>query len=297
MTNEINLRFILLDQSQREKWDRLVLSSPEKTIYQLSWYMDIISDGSWGIVTDENITTGLPIAFKKRTGYKNVYQPFYSMYFNVINPLCAIEEYLNVIGNEFHQIHITTQTKAKNAKTRTCQVLHLKKGISYSENAERLIKKARKEGLEVFKHDNGKSVVDLFRKNKGAELKEYKPKDFERLEKLIDSSVKHKNGFCISVSKGKQVLASGFFLTLDDTIIFLKGAVNDAGKKIGAMYLLMDHVITESKSTYTVFDFGGSNNKKVAEFYHKLGGRDITYNEILIDRSGPIRKVLKKILR
>lgn len=299
-TNNTNeLCFIIPNEKQKKQWDKLVYESNEGNIYALSWYLDCVSNNQWGLITNAQITTGLPIAFKKRTGYKNVYQPFYTMYFDVINPMDEIDNYLDVIQHDFHKIHITTQSYNHNliGQARKRQEMRLDANFikNYSENAIRQLKKAEKSNLVFESHSNAKEVVSIFRNNKGRELKEYKSADFKKLEDLIDSSIKHNHGFCARVKKNEEVLASGFFLTYKNRIIFLKGGVSDEGKKTGAMYFLMDRIINLNVNTFQVFDFGGSNNKNVGDFYRKLGGKDVQYFEIELDKRNILQKVIGKM--
>jgi hypothetical protein len=309
-TNNTQLKFIILNEKQKGLWNKCVNDSVNGNIYSLSWYLDCVTNNSWGLITNDEITTGLPVAFKKRTGYKNVYQPFYTMFFDVINPIGDIDLYLECIQNEFHKIHITTQSYNQQlvAKSRVRQEMKLNSGFTknYSENAIRQIKKAEKAELNFDTHSNAKEVVTIFKKNKGSELKEYKAADFKRLGELIDVCLKHKHGFCAHVKMGKDVLASGFFIHYKTRVIFLKGGLTETGKKTGAMYYLMDQVMNHilkpesrtgksEKDEIETFDFGGSNNKNVGDFYRKLGGKDLPYLEINIDKRNIIQKVIGKL--
>lgn len=305
------MQFIIPTQKQKLLWDKLVSDSPQANIYSLSWYLDCVTNNSWGIITNTEFSTGLPIAFKKRTGYKNVYQPFYTMFFDVINPLGEIDDYLKIIQNDFHKIHITTQSNCGKLKTksRVRQEMALDENFAknYSENASRQIKKAVKANLSFGFHSNAKEVVSIFKNNKGAELKEYKASDFKKLGELIELCIKHKNGFCAHATYNDEVLASGFFITYQNRIVFLKGGITEEGKKVGAMYFLMNKVMEEAVKRSTkylvlstqysllTFDFGGSNNKNVGDFYRKLGGKDVAYFEIDIDKRNIFQKVIGKI--
>ncbi|HLP11426.1 MAG TPA: GNAT family N-acetyltransferase [Flavobacteriales bacterium] len=312
-STDIGLQFIIPDEKQRRQWDSLVSNSPNGNIYSFSWYLDVVADGKWGIVVNADFSAGLPIAFKKRTGYKNVYQPFYTMFFDVVGRDTKVRAYVDAIANDYHHIHITTQSNSANIPhtQRVRQEMKLEKGFekNYSENTKRQIKKAEKNGLQFGLHENAAEVVRLFKDNKGRELKEYKAADFTRLKNLIEEALKHKSGFCAHVTNEKTVLASAIFLTFNNRTIFLKGGVNDEGKEKGAMYYLMHKAVAYSlekpnpeiqtqdtrHKTEPVFDFGGSNNKNVAEFYRKFGGNDVHYFEVELDRRNLVQKVISRL--
>lgn len=261
--------------------------------------MDCVSENNWGIITNASYSTGLPLAYKKRRGYSNIYQPFYSMFSDVLSPQAQIDEYLETVKNDFDFIHFTSQNKSKKhtVSNRVAQFLLLNKykGLdSYSENGQRLVKKALKNELLFEKHSDANEVVSFFKNNKGNELKEFKPKDFLRLKKLISTTLEHQSGFCAHVKKGNEILASGFFTTYKDRITYVKGSVNEEGRKLGAMHFLLHSTIDSAKNAYSIYDFGGSNNKKLAEFYYKMGGTDFHYFEIKIDQENKLQKLLKK---
>lgn len=273
----------------------MVNTSPNGHIYALSWYLDITAKEKWMLVTNEKMDLGFPIACKKRTGYSNIYQPFYTMFFNPAGHL-SIDDAIETGIKKNHHLHITTETKPTkhSFKERVRQELSLD-NFTYSENALRQVKKAVKNQLEFSYHESAAGVVKLFKDNKGKELKEYKTTDFSTLKLLIEKSIEKKHGFCAQVKTGNTILASGFFLTYGNRIIFLKGGVSDEGKDMGAMYFLMHHVMEDAKNKYRIFDFGGSNNKNVAVFYHRLGGKDVTYYEVEIDQRNILHKMIGKL--
>lgn len=275
-----------------------MLNNSRGNVYMLSWYLDVVAPNGWGLLTNEHLDGGLPLAFKKRTGYRNVYQPFYTMFFNPLNGL-TIQQTIDAINKQYHFIHFNTEKDSNtlHERTRQRQEMHLGNFSfsAYSENAQRQVKKAEKNGLVFSFHNNAREVVDIFRHNKGSELKEYKKRDFDILEKLITASQHNNHGFCCHVKKDDSVLASGFFLTFRNRIIFLKGGVSEEGKNKGAMYFLMHHVIDWAKDRYEIFDFGGSDNKNVGDFYRKLGGKDVSYYEIIVDQRNLLQKIAGKI--
>lgn len=284
--------------AEKQHWDRLVMDSPNGNVYSLSWYLDVVAPGKWAIMTNEKMDAGFPLAFKKRAGYRNIYQPFYTMFFNAMGNI-DLDEAVEAIKQSYHHIHFTTESLPGKLphRLRQRQELSLQDFTPsvYSENASRQIKKAEKNGLVFSFHDQAEEVVQLFKENKGGELKEYKQNHFETLGNLIAASQEKNHGFCAHVKSGGMVLASAFFLSFRNRIIFLKGGVNEEGKNKGAMYYLMHHVLEWSKDKYEIFDFGGSNNKNVAEFYRRLGGKDAVYYEIEIDRRNILHKIAGKL--
>ncbi len=278
----------------------MVQTFPHSTIYSLSWYMDLASEKKWGVLTDATMKCGMPIAYKKRAGYSNIYQPFYTMYTDIIKHAHSLDDYLRFLNERYDHVHFTSQfpsiqfqTKKRIRQEIILNEFNLKR--DYSENAVRQIKKAEKNNVEIHLHTKAEEVTRFFKTTKGKLLKEYKRKDFTILTKIIQESIKRGNGFCAHAVYDNQIVASGSFLKFNKRITYLKGGLNEIGKENGAMYYLIHKVITEHCDNTEVFDFGGSNAPKVSEFYRKLGGQDIEYNEIIIDNENKIQKLIKKL--
>ena len=101
--------------------------------------------------------------------------------------------------------------------------------------------------------------------------------NYSRLHKLMNVGLHLNKGRLMTVQKGDEVLAMGYFFIQNNRITYLKGASTLQGRDSGAMYFLMDYLINEYSSTNRVLDFGGSKVSSVAEFYKRLGGVDKTY--------------------
>jgi hypothetical protein len=304
-----NLEFIPFDKIKTTEYNR-VLEKTEMGVYAMSWYMNIVSV-KWGIISNPQQKVFLPVAFKNRLGYDNVYQPFFCMFMVPVN---IYEEnfftYLQILKEHFHHVemhlpfrytgklpHGMIATDRIRQEVRIDSYTRIHK--NYSDNALRSIKKAGKAELQVQYNIKPELVVKEFSKNKGADIGDIKAEDFKRLNMLITASITHDKGFTIGCYNGDELLASAFFLKHDDRLVYLKGSVNEQGKKLGAMYFIFDEVIKELGHEYQLLDFGGSNIKSVAGFYHRLGGKDITYTRITTQPTGVAKIVstLKKLRR
>ena len=74
-----------------------------------------------------------------------------------------------------------------------------------------------------------------------------------------------------------ELIASSFYFRTDSSILFLKGAVNEKGKAIGAMVAIHNHVLESHCESHDYFDFGGSDDKGLREFNLKFGAIDVNY--------------------
>lgn len=125
-------------------------------------------------------------------------------------------------------------------------------------------------------------------------IKEFTPKNLQKLNQLMVAALKHQKGELIYVYKDGEIVGGGFFLKTHQTVTYLKGVSIESAKKQGAMYGLMNFAFHHYKSTYHTFDFGGSDIPAVAEFYHKFGAVDQSYYEITRNRLPLWFRLLKK---
>lgn len=120
-------------------------------------------------------------------------------------------------------------------------------------------------------------VVQHFMQHKGKQIDNIKPDSYQLLAKLMNHWLSKKMGHITGVYQNEELVAIGYFLTWNSTIIYYKGAVTSQGKQMGAMHLLIDHEIENSLGKFHCFDFGGSNAPSVARFYKGFGGLDKYY--------------------
>ncbi|MFI5203643.1 MAG: hypothetical protein ACHQF2_04025, partial [Flavobacteriales bacterium] len=174
------LGFIPSEEINFTDYDRF-LSKSDMGVYAYSWYMNIVS-AKWGIITNHNQKVFMPIAFKLRPGYKNVYQPFFCMFTVPVN---VNEEdfinFLDILQHNFSnvELHLPFKYKGKlpdgmvateriRQEVKIDSYTRIKK--NYSDNAVRSIKKADKNELTIAYDIKPETVVKEFSQNKGADL-------------------------------------------------------------------------------------------------------------------------------
>ena len=104
-----------------------------------------------------------------------------------------------------------------------------------------------------------------------------------------DSPAQEKFYIAIAYVEGQPI--SGHMSSIKgDTSVYILGATNDMGRKLGAAYLLQWHVIKESKQqSCQWYDLGGINPKEnpdVYRFKNRMGGEATQENAIFQIHSG-----------
>ncbi len=233
----------------------------------------------------------MPIPYTVKKSQSILYQPFFSQQLNVLGKELPSAEVINQFISSVPQIFKLAQFHFPNYLIQNitdyeieevvCQYLDLNQDYEavsseYSTNAKRQIKKAIKNELKVTETGDLEFFMSLFKETVGVKLG-FLEDNYSRLNRLMNVGLSLKKGRLLTVQKGDEVLAMGYFFIQNKRITYLKGASTIQGRDIGAMYYLMDFVIKEYAATNSIFDFGGSKIVSVAEFYKKLGGVNQTY--------------------
>lgn len=208
-----------------------------------------------------------------------------------------LSDALEALKDQFKLIQFRTEQQLNiDSVNRVYQILDLDENYAkgYSKNAKRLIKKSNA-NYTCKIVDCRTELIDLIKEHVAHKIKEFTPKNIQRLHQLMNHAVANQKGETIGVYDNDVLVAAGFFFKDKSTITYLKGASTDSAKKNGAMYGLLDFAFQTYHNHYQTFDFGGSNVENVATFYKKLGGRDKTYYEYQINNLPLWFKGLKKL--
>lgn len=305
------MRFVSRAEIDDRRWDECILRYGG-TVYNLSWYLDATAE-NWCALIEDDYQVIMPLPFKSKAGVKWIYQPFFTRQGGMFSaaPIDAetITSFFSHISSEFREFRYCASFEKEislpalyNVETYIYQSLKLEGTAQqllagFSENARRLLRKAEKEELRCEETNNAKGVTDLFQQEKGAEIRDLRPADFDRLNRLMQRGIEEKTGKVFEVRKGDAVQASAYCWFFGDTITYLKGTATAEGRKNGAMYLLFAEIIRRYGSDYRILDFGGSRIPSIATFYRKFGAKDVSYSCFSYSRMPFFYRMLRKIGR
>jgi hypothetical protein len=159
------------------------------------------------------------------------------------------------------------------------QKLTWKEGIDeirsgYSTNVKRSLKKAADLKLKAITYQDFQT---FFVTQKGENLGSLKKESWLRLAQLFVKAKAMNAAFCVGAFDQERLVASALFFKWKDQLYFMKGTLNDAGKKTGALVYLIDAVLEKYVDECRVLDFIGSNQESIASFYRKFGATDHKY--------------------
>ena len=291
----------------KQKWDACIKASVNECAFPYSWYLDAVCD-KWDALILSDYDAVFPLAKGLKLSINYLYQPLFTRYFGVFSKKEITEQLVNdffdAIPSKYKYIEFSIHEKNRFKRTdfklkeRLFQTLNLNQNYShlfesFKGDAKRNIKKAEKNNLVVTNNILPKDVVELFKNNKGRELTGIREQDYNVLGNLMNAALKNNLGILVGVlNSEKMLIAAGFFIKSNDTILFLKGSANSEGKSTGAMYLVLNYIFKTYAISFNLFDFGGSSVESVASFNRNFGAKDCVYLQVKKNRLPFVLKLM-----
>lgn len=307
------LRYLEHDQIDQALWDETMDNAVNGYVYGYSWYLNIVSPG-WNAIVQDDYHAVMPLPNRAKFGVNYIFTPHFVQQLGVFTIGSISEIDLNLfVGaipskykllelninkylrtSDSHQFNLSTNRNLELDLSLDYQKIY----SGYSTNLKRNLKKADNNNLSIIKHLKPEQVVDLFRANRGRDLKSYSEADYRNLIRLIFMLIYKGKGEVNGVINEKnEVLAAALFVKSNGRIIFLFSGMNDEGKGLGAMPFLIDKTIQQNCPGNWVFDFEGSNDDNLARFYGSFGAEEFSYKKLIINRLPLIHRLAKKVLR
>ena len=164
----------------------------------------------------------------------------------------------------------------------------------YAENTSRNLKKAEKNNFKINSNTDPKKIIELFRNNRGKEIKNLQEADYLKLENIIKACVVRDMGQVWGVELNGKLCAGGFFVDSNGKAIFLFSGANKTSRETGAMFYLIDRFIEQNSQRNLILDFEGSMDKNLAKFYASFASKKCTYLQLRSNRLPWYIKWLKK---
>lgn len=279
----------------KDAWDKCITDSINRNVYALSWYLDVVSPG-WDALIIGNYEAVMPLTHRKKITFSYLAQPLFTqqlgVFYTKLDYMNMVNDFLETIPNKFKLIEINLNifnipalAAFQNTTLITCH-LELQKPYeklrnAYSEQIIRNIKKSQKAGLTIDINTDVKTIIELFKHNKGKALKNFNKRNYHLLITLTEVLRKQNCLYSIGAKKPDgHVIAGAIFIIFKDIAIFLFSGNNAEAKSCGAMSFVIDYFIQQHANTNLLLDFEGSNNENLARFYLSFGSTKVTYHAI-----------------
>ena len=276
-----NVQIINHKELDKVIWDKKIGASASPSFFMLSWVLDILHP-NWDALVYLNYEAFMPIPKAQKYGLTYVFQPNFIRSLSIFNENEDHRSAIIAIFSETYSlvnINLDFELKESNSNgvfqklsiPSSCELLQ----NAYSKNAIRVISKLDIEIEYKLFYDAG-TFIEFFKKIKN--IKSLKSNSYSKLHQLINETLKRENGKLIAAFYKGEMIACGFFIFFQKQVYFLKGTVNKLGREKGAFYGLIDFVLQSLIGRFEHFDFVGSNDKGISDFYRKFGAQDFNYS-------------------
>ena len=306
------IRYLKHLEIDRVRWDECISRALNRKVYAFYWYLDQVSP-DWEALAEEDYSSVFPLTRGRKAGIAYLSQPFFAQQLglfsiHLINAELQ-QKFIEHIPKKFHYIDIQLNSgcfqdgEEPGAERRINHELRLKRLYEdivsdYSQNTRRNIRKAWEMGVNTGRNVRIDELVELFRRNFGAQEGKLKPFHYERLERLMKECFDKGQGEIRGAFNEQGILSAAAFLLTDaDRIYFLFAASDHLSRENGAMFLLIDQFIREHAGRSLIFDFEGGNNPNLGRFYKSFGATEAFYHRIVINRLPFLLKAGLKLKR
>ena len=303
------IRFVKHNYVDTDKWDECIKRSVNSLPYAFSWYLDIVV-AHWDALVLNDYEAVFPLPAKRKLSLKYSYMPFWvqqlGLFSKTIKGLERVNDFVAAIPKQYRFVELNMNHKAPLQSGSVFQIkennnflLSLDKPYdeqiqNYSKNLRRNLKKASLKGLQLFKNDSPKGLIQLFRADKGKSITHFSETDYKNLEHIMHVAVhKHCGELWMAYDEGNRPLAGMFLLFGPKRVVLLFTGNSREGKESAAIPFLIDEFIKESANSCLIFDFEGSNDENLARFYKSFGAVNYTYQNLKINRLPLLLRFLK----
>ncbi len=280
------MKLLTSQHIDKRKWDQMVASNEHFDFFSLSWVQDILHK-EWEMLCDDDGKYILTIPTGTKFGFNYRLQPFFIRSLHISKEyqhrLFEIVEFLKTSSRYIH-LNIASGDTAIFQSFGKFQQLDLSNSIdvlkaNYGTNAKRILKKIPSDF--IFNQEiEVDAFICFFKQQKGEDLVGFTPAVWNRLTTLLKETQKRGMLNIRTIHLNGLLIAAGVFISHNGIYYFLKGTATPEGKKLGAMYAMIDHEISSKLETHHTLDFVGSNNESIAQFYRKFGATDQVYGII-----------------
>jgi hypothetical protein len=291
------------NEIDREQWDNCIKDSHRVRPYAFSWYLDIMAP-DWEALIDDDYDSVFPIPCSSRFGIQYAATPAFLQQLGAFSPdkspQKAINEFIDYMPGFYRLIDLNVGQRINNDRYRVTLKANYELDLSkpyeklwssFSNHCKRNIDKGGRKKLEIVTDITPEELIDLFLNNRGLEIKGIKPRDYQRLNTLMNFCLKNKKGRILGVRKSRKKIIYGIFLVEikgSKTMLFVVNTPESREKRIN--YHIVNEIINESAGTKTILDFAGSSIPSIASFMESFGSINVPFYRIYRNRlPWPIR--------
>jgi hypothetical protein len=287
------LSFVKHDEINQVLWNENILKSINGNVYANFWYLDVVTKNKWDAIISEDYKWLMPLPSKKKFGFNYLPTPVFVQQLGIYGPGPFTDEICNHFikhlesNYDLIEYQINHFNKYKNKGNfeiteRKNLILQLDNQVeeiksAFSEGIKRKINKALKSNVKVSSASI-RSVIKLFQNHNESNIGNWKFKNYMIFEELYHMSSLRKNAVCMGAYSEEGNLISGaVILEYKQTATFIFSGNSEEGKEKGALALLISNYIENAPKQISNFDFEGSDNEGLYQFYSGFGAKEFNY--------------------
>lgn len=268
------------------KWEQCIDDSLFPSLFARSWYLDIMTDGRWQAIIDENYKAVFPVLKKKKFGLPYITMPFLCQRTGIVtlsdhhtDPAAFSKILLaqNLLKMDLKMASPVIPIGKTNVRVN--HILPLTKSYqdirkSYHRNTVRNITTSQKAGTEItMEYD----VNLMFNFIKNYDITGLTQKFSHNVQQLLSQSIQKGSGFGLKATLNDELVSIGFFILDSERLYFLLCASNENGKRVRSMYQMIDYIIQYNASKKLILDFTGSSAENIARRNEGFGAEKEIY--------------------
>jgi len=305
MSNPGKIAYLKRHEIDEAKWSLCIENAQNSRIYANHWYLDRSTE-NWHALVLGNYEYVMPLPVRKKWGISYVFQPPFSQQLGIFpEPSAPIATtFYDALQNKFRfcevQLNACNPVVHKNNTSflpRDNFLLPLFAGYStlyaeYSTNTKRNISKANHWGLQFISGIQPDDYLNFNRENLNYKIS---ADVLKKLKQLIAFGQFGGAGEIYGVySPQNELCAAVYFFRWKNRLIYLNSVSSDQGKELGAMFVLVDKIVSMNAGKGLILDFEGSMLPGVARFYAGFGAAPETYFQLRFNRLPAIFRMFKK---
>lgn len=300
------IRYIRRSSIDTVKWDECIRKAAAPLIYAQSWYLDITCD-HWDALVLDDYAAVMPVPYTRKMGISLALQPIFCQQLGVFSssPVSTslLNAFIEALPKRFRWVRLylnylnraenLTEIRSNHVLDMTPDILSLRR--AYHPSVVRNIRKSEKNGYRLSEEVDLTSIMDLFReqnREKGIGLNDVTMRRFEDILKTARTQgilnpiglYSNEGGLC----------GVGVYLVDEKRVYYVLGATSEEGRRLSALFCIMDRLIEKKAGSGLILDFEGSQIEGVSRFFQKFGAENVPYPVLKREGLGPFNPILRK---
>ena len=263
------------------KYDTCIDLATNSRVYAYSWYLDIVAD-NWDALILNDYEAVMPLPWRSKYFIKYVYPPAWTQQLGVFSEKYIskklISDFIKEIPKKFKKITIQFNSSNDLSLLKTIErvnyILPLNKPYKeiykgFNKNRKRILNKK----VDECKINNGFCIAELILiAKKHYTFLNYTDFEYNNLKVLVNYLLNKKRIILYDISNLNNELIGGIiFFKSDKRITYLFSIMTPFAKKNNISSGIINLVLEEYSNSNYIFDFEGSMNLGISNFFKSFG--------------------------